>query len=105
MKEKHTPGPWQVFKKPSHLYGDYLIIADSQGKRIGDSDASNETAVANASLIAAAPELLEACNLAEAVLAEHEQYDCDEFGDGEPSRESEAAQACRTAQPATSGKE
>ncbi|TET95029.1 MAG: hypothetical protein E3J26_03510 [Candidatus Zixiibacteriota bacterium] len=37
-------------------------------------------------------ELLEACQLAAIVLAEHEQYDGDE-----PSRESEAAEACRNA--------
>lgn len=36
--------------------------------------------------------LLEACKLFEAILAEHEQYDGDE-----PSRESEAAEACRVA--------
>lgn len=39
-------------------------------------------------------ELVEACKLSEAVLAEHEQYDDD---DEVPSRESEAAEACRTA--------
>ena len=42
--------------------------------------------------IAAQPARLEALRLCEAVLAEHEQYD-----EGEPSRESEAAEAARDA--------
>lgn len=39
-------------------------------------------------------ELLQACRLSEAVLADHAQYDND---DELPNRESEAAEACRIA--------
>lgn len=58
-KTKHTPGPWKVQKPDSQSYahtitGNGFWIADVAHGAIKDDD------VANAHLIAAAPELLEA---------------------------------------------
>ena len=102
MATKHTPGPWGPMgpvDKPWELNQGTLEAAP--GITIGSVTHTEpicrvsgylQPLEANARLIAAAPELLEACELAEAVLAEHEQHDGDE-----PSRESEAAVACRAA--------
>ena len=59
---KHTPGPWYL-NLPSNQMGDYLIndidrSSVAQIYRNGLNDGSDE---ANARLIAAAPELLAAC--------------------------------------------
>jgi len=114
MATKHTPGPWTYNYAPSTGFGcgyGKSQIIDSQNRPLAAvasvapqsgemykkgtmSQATIDELEANAALIAAAPELLEACRLSEAVLAEHEQYDDD---DEIPSRESEAAQACRDA--------
>lgn len=72
----HTPGPWAI-KGPStasvdngptrHPGGDYGIIAAGQviAEAFHQTDISvYQHALANARLIAAAPELLEACQLA-----------------------------------------
>ena len=56
---KHTPGPWQAHgTKIKHLLDSGLTenIADVRGGRFGEV---NDTAHANARLIAAAPDLLE----------------------------------------------
>ena len=59
--KKHTPGPW---KTQPHISLDRLEIRDADGRRIAecamDFPMSAKTHDANASLIAAAPELLEA---------------------------------------------
>ena len=61
MEKKHTPGPW---KTQTHISLDRLEIRDADGRRIAecamDFPMSAKTHDANASLIAAAPELLEA---------------------------------------------
>ena len=61
MEKKHTPGPW---KTQTHISLDRLEIRDADGRRIAvcamDYPMSVKTHDANASLIAAAPELLEA---------------------------------------------
>ena len=60
-KQKHTPGPW---KTQPHISLDRLEIRDADGRRIAecamDFPMSAKTHDANARLIAAAPELLEA---------------------------------------------
>jgi hypothetical protein len=56
---KHTPGPWYTNPKPDSPQG--LIYQENTGKNIA---VCYETLDAN--LIAAAPELLEACKAAEA---------------------------------------
>jgi hypothetical protein len=61
MEKKHTPGPW---KAQTHISLDRMEIRDANGRRIAecamDFPMSAITHDANASLIAAAPELLEA---------------------------------------------
>ena len=61
MEKKHTPGPW---KAQTHISLDRMEIRDANGRRIAecamDFPMSAKTHDANASLIAAAPELLEA---------------------------------------------
>ena len=64
----HTPGPWKVFEDVFLIFEDVslnrLEIMDNQMRRIAvviaDYPMSEETRTANANLIAAAPELLEA---------------------------------------------
>jgi hypothetical protein len=53
----HTPGPWKVEHHRSHLH-----IATNKGIRLDNEimDANDPTHEANARLIAAAPELLDA---------------------------------------------
>jgi hypothetical protein len=75
---KHTPGPWtvdlsetnghigwSVFGGDRHVATVYVNILSSRDKK-GDTAANPENAesVSNASLIAAAPQLLEACKAA-----------------------------------------
>lgn len=59
MEAKHTPGPWEAVDKRPHCAG-FSIFHDAQFVAfVGDSDHLTPAA-ANAILIAAAPELLEA---------------------------------------------
>jgi hypothetical protein len=62
MTEKHTPGPWSIWR-------DFNVIADKGTRAIANcggfsnsrnAEADHEENVANARLIAAAPDLLEA---------------------------------------------
>ena len=61
IHHKHTTGPW---KTQTHISLDRLEIRDADGRRIAvcamDYPMSAKTHDANASLIAAAPEMLEA---------------------------------------------
>ena len=83
-KIKHTPGPWTV--EPSmDLWGHYII--QEAYDQTEDSEDSFEIDEANAKLIAAAPDLLEACQWALAWLEEYEQYISDgPIGDSEEYR-------------------
>lgn len=59
----HTPGPWEaVDKRPDGFRGYSIFHGDQFVAHVGDSD-SVTPIDANARLIAAAPELLEACEL------------------------------------------
>ena len=65
MSAKHTPGPWthEGFGVWSHVNGENRRVACSEFDR-GDGPYKVKTeaeAVANAALISAAPDLLEAC--------------------------------------------
>ena len=85
---KHTPGPWSVHRWswPTEVTGPIHQVISSDNfltafvpawddPRPGEVEASEE-AKANARLIAAAPELLEACKVALGIIgfgAEHDQ--------------------------------
>lgn len=75
MKTTHTPGPWHVIDHalPGINYEDRMIVDDC-GNRIalvrGDGVAAS-IREANARIIAAAPDLLEAC---EAALCVHDVF-------------------------------
>ena len=58
----HTPGPWHNYGPIIHQKGQHIahVVAD----RIGNAERGTPTQRANAKLIAAAPDLLEACELA-----------------------------------------
>jgi type VI protein secretion system component VasF len=61
MKTNHTPGPWKVVDR--HIFTDekdYQTIAYTDDHRNRQARPAKETE-ANAQLMAAAPELLEAC--------------------------------------------
>ncbi|MCA3573103.1 MAG: hypothetical protein IOC86_04250 [Aestuariivirga sp.] len=66
MTDQHTPGPWtaQPDLFDGYFYieaaGGTVVIADVYPWQAGDMDGAGEAA-ANARLIEAAPELLEAC--------------------------------------------
>ena len=67
---KHTPGPWRLVGTDTQSCTDGIGILGSKGLFLanvfhdGESDAELAKQVANARLIGAAPELLEACELA-----------------------------------------
>jgi hypothetical protein len=79
-EQKHTPGPWHVRGR--------LIEADRHTvaalSKVTDCDLLREESEANARLIAAAPELLEACETCLRLL-ESEDLDANKF-DGEARR-------------------
>lgn len=57
MEARHTPGPWRQYP------GDPLIIADEMGSSLGemtpgDPYIGHDEALANAALVAAAPDVL-----------------------------------------------
>ena len=61
---KHTPGPWAISRHATPEYAPQCGVyseADDAGRDLAIAKGSN--AEANAALIAAAPELLEAANL------------------------------------------
>lgn len=67
MSDAHTPGPWSVDWESSDLFSQFSARAwiNAEGlQHIGYVDGPNsEERVANARLIAAAPDLFEALNL------------------------------------------
>ena len=52
---KHTPGPWHIFERLHRIF-----VCDALGEQIAIVS-QRENKIASARLIAAAPELLEAC--------------------------------------------
>ncbi len=66
----HTPGPWHVTTRQGSR--DWAVVAKNERHEIcqmfHDGSELNETGEANARLIAAAPELLEACKRAKKLL-------------------------------------
>lgn len=61
MSAKHTPGPWSTASDPCHFDSQTTVVA-ANGARVAEVTGSAfDEAEANARLIAAAPDLLEAC--------------------------------------------
>ena len=58
MNEKHTPGPWKYSHRGVYFYSNVHKYGETIAKCYGNNYQ------ANARLIAAAPELLEACKIA-----------------------------------------
>lgn len=74
MSAAHTPGPWAYATGPS-LKGRYHTVEDADENMVCECyEGTEETDEANARLITAAPELLEAL---EAVIAAKDQFDKD----------------------------
>src|SRR3972149_4587693 len=83
----HTPGPWITTCMDTYGAQNY----DHNGGRIGPAKGGSQIAhvyslyggrtEANARLIAAAPDLLAACEYLEPILAEHVQYDNEDDGE------------------------
>lgn len=70
MSAPHTPGPWTVDENVPNKVWDinsegryWKAVAATTANKMGAGDMTAEEAAANARLIAAAPELLEACKL------------------------------------------
>lgn len=61
METKHTPGPWKAEYRAPKLYTDRDISIIAQNREIADVIGCDGMATENAHLIAAAPDLLEAC--------------------------------------------
>ncbi len=81
--EKHTPGPWRPYQRADGCDRWILasmngLAADRQGRDFGhfqgwaaDGITTEAEDEANAALIAAAPEMLEALKLAQGIIEEH----------------------------------
>ncbi len=67
---KHTPGPWRIWDNP--MAWNVVIWAGEKqvGIATGNIEVSREQAIANAHLMAAAPDLLGACMAAMAYLVD-----------------------------------
>jgi hypothetical protein len=73
----HTPGPWDAECitdgaweiKSDPQQGPWKAVCDVKANRLGEAAVTNDESESNARLIAAAPEMLEACKVA---LAESE---------------------------------
>ena len=61
MKITHTPGPWKVKNIGSECYVEGATFVCDMQMSDCDGQGDREMALANARLIAAAPDLLEAC--------------------------------------------
>lgn len=74
MTNTHTPGPWEVWADPGIETRDVFVVPVAGGVVVADivtvnahgiaTEQTISTGHANARLIAAAPELLEACEAA-----------------------------------------
>lgn len=73
MSEKFTPGPWKFGKKLTSHTGEWLISLDRanhRGMQIAETRQGSGDESANASLIAAAPDMYEALNVARDYMAD-----------------------------------
>lgn len=103
MEIKHTPGPWLL--NGFYIYRDGATrIAAVSNWCISGADAFAET-VANARLIAAAPELLEALIEVTATLAWNAHGECRAIHDGPIMPSSQAIEVARAAIAKAKGEE
>jgi hypothetical protein len=82
---KHTPGPWKI-------EGEKMTVPKVVDPKSGDLIASIYVP-SNARLIAAAPDLLEACKLAYPLLLDHAQFSYNEAETSAITRLEEAIDA------------
>jgi hypothetical protein len=66
----HTPGPWRLSERRDPYHGSpvYSVLADEHVWLADVLSANMESGAANARLIAAAPDLLDACLFAKGVI-------------------------------------
>ena len=78
MEAKHTPGPWKFGKELTARSGEWLVSFDAGSKGRGIAIAETRTGPgseeANARLIASAPDLLAALDMARSLLVDIEGY-------------------------------
>lgn len=67
-KIKHTPGPWTLQTRSSYKYGVFVKAEDQIIAGVGGMEFTPNTNLANARLIAAAPDLLAALEEAHTLL-------------------------------------
>lgn len=73
----HSPGPWQPY-----LPGRKFVVSKRNFNTIcelNENERPHEVVIANAKLIAAAPDLLDACQLAHKVMSVQGENDLDEW--------------------------
>jgi hypothetical protein len=73
----HTPGPWDLVSADVEDRSAYIVLSEAENTDIayvGCEGEIREIAHANARLISAAPDLLEACKLAMT-----QRYDCEVY--------------------------
>jgi len=90
MKTESTPGPWRIAGETPL---DYRIQADADGVFVGHISKLGAEGIANARLIAAAPDLLAALE----GLFEHCAMTHKHWGEGCNQREADAAQTAARA--------
>lgn len=74
-KTRHTNGPWHITKeKKYHTMGTLITVRDSRDGVIAGTHVNDK---ANAHLIAAAPDMLDALREMLSMFEDHEQYDDD----------------------------
>lgn len=85
----HTPGPWRAeLNAPTAAMPGHIICTDDDVRHpvaslwVGGGTKGKPTQVANAHLIAAAPELLEALEVAVLLMEEDGRCDCPEVENG-----------------------
>lgn len=71
---KHAPGPWRTTEHQVLVMSGEMTVAD-----VRVNDAPYEEQAANARLIAAAPDLLDACELWDQGFIDGEEFDADQF--------------------------
>lgn len=65
-----TPGPWHVVGEIDDMYNNIQVLAEDNAFIVRVNSANHRN-VANARLIAAAPELLAACNAVDSLLTQY----------------------------------